>query len=271
MLALALLLPGSSHLARADERTNFLIDRLKYPPGPGQADDPRVRGQAALQLGKTNDDVALRPLCEALGDPSDFVRVAAASGLKRLARAGGLPCLKGRLAVESNANVKTQLQQSIDALGAAGGGGGGGGGEPAAVANAKFYVSLSTITNNTGRPQAEIDAIVVAAIRAKLTSLGTYQVAPARETPDAARAAMSSRKLKGYYLSILVDRFDYSDGNLRVKVRVSVFSYPGKALRGEVPISLVQSSVSPGDKAAEDNLMGIASGAAIDQFSQAFQ
>src|ERR1700728_3896217 len=92
-LAFALALIGRSRPLLADGRTAFLIDRLKYPPAAGQSDDFRVRTNAALQLGRTDDDAAVQPLCDALNDPSDVVRLAVAAGLKRLARPAAVPCL----------------------------------------------------------------------------------------------------------------------------------------------------------------------------------
>ena len=68
----------------------------------------------------------------------------------------------------------------------------------------------------------------------------------------------------------MVDKFDYSGGNLRVKVKLAIFTYPGKDLRGEVPVSPVQSGVSPGDKSSEDNLMALAAGHAVELFAQSF-
>jgi hypothetical protein len=267
-LTLAFAVIGRPALLFADARTAFLIDRLKYPPAAGQSDDFRVRTNAALQLGRTDDDAAVQPLCDALSDPSDVVRLAVAAGLKRLGRPAAVPCLNARIGVETNDAAKTQMQQTVTAIGASGGGGGGGG--SGNVANAKYYVALSKVTNNTGRPQAEVDAVVLGAIQAKLASLGNAQLAPVGESPTAARGVISGRHLKGYYLSILVDKFDYSGGNLRVKVKLAVFTYPGKDLRGEVPVSPVQSGVSPGDKSSEDNLMGLAAGHAVELFAQSF-
>ncbi len=262
-IALTCMIVTASRPLLADDRIAFLIERLKFPPSAGQADDFRVRTNAALQLGRTNDDAAVQPLCDALrGDPSDVVRLAVVAGLKRLARPAALPCLKDRLAIETNEAAKTQIQQAIDAISAA---------PAAAVANAKYYVALSRVTNNTGRAQADVDAVVLGAIRDKLTALGGYQIAPAGETPDAARAVISGRHLKGYYLFITVDKFDYSGGNLRVKVKLGVSTYPGKDLRGEVPVSPVKSGVQPGDKASEDDLMGLAAGHAVELFAQSFQ
>jgi hypothetical protein len=259
---------GSS-AARADDRTGFLIDRLRYPPSAGHSDDFRVRASAALALGTSNDDAAVEPLCQALTqDPSDAVRAAAAAAFGRLARPSSVDCLKARLAADSGAGVKTQIQKALDAISA---GGGSSVGPPRTVPNAKFYVALSAVANATGRTQADVDRVVLAAVRSKLDSLAKYQLAPPNESADAARAAVARRSLKGYYLSLSVDKFDYSGGNLRVRVKVAVSSYPGNDLKGEVPAGITQTGVSPGDKASEDGLMGMAAGRAIELFAQNFQ
>jgi HEAT repeats len=263
VLAVAFFAPRA---ARADDRTNFLIDRLKYPPSAGVSDDPRVRASAALALGTTKDGAAVQPLCQGLSDPSDAVRTAAAAALARLGRAEAVDCLKTRLASESSASVKSQIQKAIDALSPSGGGS-----APAQVANAKYYVSLSSVSNATTRQQGDVDRLVLGAIRAKLASLGKYQLAPSSESADAARAVISGRNLKAFYLSISVDKFDYSDGNLRVKVKIAVSTYPGKDLKGEVPAGITQTGVNPGDTSSEDNLMGMAAGRATELFAQNFQ
>jgi HEAT repeats len=252
--------------ARADDRTNFLIDRLRYPPSAGQSDDFRIRAQAALALGASNDDRAVQPLCQALSDPNDAVRTAVAAALGRLARPAGAECLKARLSSESSSSVQGQIQKAIEASS-----GGSSGGPPRNVANAKFYVALAPISNGTGRPQSEIDRIVLGAVRAKFDSLGKYQLAPSGESPESARSVISARNLKAYYLSISVDKFDYSNGNLRVRVKVAISGYPGKDLKGEVGPGMTQTGVNPGDRSSEDNLMGMVTAQAIDQFAQNFQ
>jgi hypothetical protein len=260
---------GSSAVL-ADDRTAFLIDRLKYPPSAGHSDDFRVRASAALALGTSNDDAAVLPLCQALADPNDAVRSSVAAALGRLARASSIDCLKARLGTDSSTGVKAQIQKALDAIS-----GGGGSSVPSSfpkvVPNARFYVALSPVANSTGRTQADVDRIVLAAVREKLDSLAKYQLAPANESADAARAVVARRNLKAYYLSLAVDKFDYSDGNLRVRVKVAVSTYPGNDLRGEVPAGITQTGVSPGDKASEDNLMGMAAARAVELFAQNFQ
>ena len=270
----ALVLPA---IASADSRTDFLITRLAYPPTQGVADDFRVRTNAALALGATGDDAAVQPLCRALNDPSDTVRQAAAVAMKRLAKPAALNCLKAHLSTEDSSAVKLQLTRAIADLESGGGSSNNGGGSstvdnftPKSNPSAKFYVSTSSVTNNTNRSQADINRIVLGSIRSKLEGAGKYQIAPTGELPESAKTVLTKRKMKGYYLALSVDKFDYSDGNLRVKVRCSVFTYPGKSLLGEVPSGLTQSGVTQPDKSAEENLLGMAAERAVDLFAQNF-
>jgi len=261
--------------ARADGRVEFLADRLRFPPAAGRADDFRVRTSAALALGATNDDGAVAPLCAGLVDPSEAVRQAVAVALKRLGRPAELDCLRRRIGVETNALVKTEIQRAIDGIDASsrsgGGSSGGGGTAPPTVANAKYYVALSGVANNTSRPTGDVERVVKDAITSKLAQLGEYQLAPSGETNGAAKAAIAKRKLKGYYLGIGVEKFDYSDGNLRVRVRIAVFSYPGRDLRGEVPAGATLPGARPGDTGAEDQLLSVVAGQAADLFAQNFK
>jgi HEAT repeats len=268
LVLLALLLLAST--ARADGRVGFLAARLQYPPGSGQPDDFRVRTNAALALAATDDDGAVSPLCGGLDDPSEVVRQAVAVALKKLSRESSRDCLQRRAGAETNASVKAQIKRALDALDAAAGSRGGGG-NAAPVANAKYYVSVSKITNNTTRSAADVQRIVGGAISSKLAELGEYQLAPAGESNDAAKAALVRRKLKGYYLGVSVDKLDYSDGNLRVRVKIAVFSYPGRDLRGEVPAGATLPGARPGDSSAEEQLMSVVASRAAELFAQNFK
>ena len=258
--------------ARGDGRTQFLSERLKYPPSEAQPDDFRVRTNAALALGATGDDAAMAPLCGGLADPSEVVRQAAAVALQRLARVGSLECLRRHVSAETNASVKQQIQRAIDVIDApsrqrapievA---------TPGYVTGAKYYVSVSPVVNNTSRPNAEIEHIVRGAIASKLGQLGDYQLAPPNESNEAAKAVMGRRKLRGFYLGVSVQKFDYSDGSLRVRLKVAVFSYPGKDLRGEVPAGATLPAARPGDKLAEDQLMAVVAERATELFAQNFR
>jgi hypothetical protein len=261
--------------AGADGRVSFLATRLQYPPAAGQADDFRVRTNAALALGATDSDDAIPPLCTALDDPNELVRQGVAVALKRLARESSRDCLRRRSSLETKASVKTQIKKALEALDATGGSdgsGGAGGSTPSAPnANAKYYVSVSKITNNTSRSAADVQRIVGGAITSKLAELGEYQLAPPGESNDAAKAAIARRQLKGYYLGVSVDRLDYSDGNLRVHVKIAVFSYPGRDLRGEVPAGATLPGARPGDSSAEEQLMSVVAARAAELFAQNFR
>lgn len=77
--------------------------------------DFRLRVQAALHLGKSNDGRALRPLYKALRDPSAAVRAAAAAALQSLADPAALPELVKHNADESPA-VRRAVASAIFAL-----------------------------------------------------------------------------------------------------------------------------------------------------------
>jgi hypothetical protein len=263
-----------SPVTRAEGRIQFLAERLKYPPTADHADDFRVRTNAALALGLTNDEDAVAPLCSGLDDPSDAVRQGAAVSLKRLARPSAIDCLRARAAIEPSPSVKTQITQTLEALeGAAtppstpGPGGGGAGND----ANAKYYVALSRVTNRSSRASAEVESVVNAAIVSQLDKTGDFQLAPSGETVAAAKAALSALHLKGYFLATSVEKFDYTGEGLRIRVKITVFSYPGKDLRGEVPAGATLPGARRGDREAENQLMGVVAARAAELFAQNFK
>lgn len=250
-------------IAHADEaKISFLKEKLVE----SDRNDIKVRTSAALALGATNEDGAGEPLCGALADSAEVVRQAAAVALKRLNRPATLPCLRARGPIEKSDAVKVAIQRAIEALGA---GGDGGGNDPIKEnPSAKYYISLSSVANSTGRQQTDVERIVLASMRKKLDAAGSMQLAPGAETPDKARSVMKGRGMKGFYLSIAVDRFDYSEGNLRVKLKVGVFNYPNKALLGNIDKSLTAQGISSGDTATEDRLLELAAGMVSEQFAQ---
>jgi len=99
----------------ADPRTGYLVQQLK------SSDDFKVRTQAALALGASGDDAAVKPLCDALTDANASVKTAAAAALGKLGKPAGLPCLQAAIAKESAGATKTQFQKSIDSLKSGGG------------------------------------------------------------------------------------------------------------------------------------------------------
>ena len=105
-ISLALAFTLIAALAHA-ESVDVLADRLQ------NASDFRVRVQAALALGTSNDSAAVKPLCDGLDDSNTAVRSAAAAALGRLGMKSGVSCLKNRLGSESNASVTAQIRRSI--------------------------------------------------------------------------------------------------------------------------------------------------------------
>ncbi len=259
-LLTATMLMLAPRIANADSaRLRFLSEKMKDA-------DARVRTSAALALGASNDDGAVAPLCGGLSDKEDVVRQASAVALKRLNRSSALPCLREREQRERSDAVRVAITRAIEAIGS---GGDAAGGEPIKHnPNAKYYIALSTVANSTGRAQTEIERIVLRSIRQKLDAAGVVQLAPPNETPEKAREVMKARKLKGFYLAIAVDRFEYTDGNLRVKVKIGVFNYPNKSLLGNVDKTLTAQGVAKPDKASEDRLLELAAGLASEQFAQ---
>lgn len=253
--------------ARADlPRVADLVPKL-------QSTDARVRAATVLQLGATDADDAVPPLCKSLSDDTEIVRIATATALRRLARPSALGCLRERVAVESAEGPKLQMTRAVQSLESAptpaipstppqpapy---------EPPSRPGAKYYVALSPVSSPAGdRPPSEVEAVVLRAVREKLEEQSDYQLAPARETPEAARKALASKKRKGFFLSISVEKFDYSGGNLRTKVNIAVFSYPGKALIAPIGNGATMSSVAPGSHSAEDQLLNALAAAAVKQF-----
>ena len=139
------------------------------------------------------------------------------------------------------------------------------------VSNAKYYVSIPPITNGTSRPRAEIEAKARGAIVSRLAELGEYQVAPPAESSDGGEGHPRQAEAQGLYLAVSLERFDDSSGALRVRIKIAVFSYPGKDLRGEVPAEAAMPGGRIGDSSTEDQLMGLVAARAAELFAENFR
>lgn len=257
-LGAALLAVGPLHprAALAGQGVGYLIEQLKT------AEDYRIRTQAALGLGASGDDAAVKPLCDALGDGNASVKVAAAAALGKLGKPAGLPCLKGAQGRESAASVKAQIDKSIATLDS------GGSTAPAAPgSDTRVYVAIQ-VTNKTTRPAAEVDALVRAAMTEKILAKKGYAVAPKTETSSQGGQIIKSKKLKGYFLMATVEPPIYGGGDLSQVVRVSMWTYPGKALQGEFAPKLTQSGTPKGDTQSESMLMKMCVENAVETFQK---
>jgi hypothetical protein len=239
----------------AQSKTAALAKEIK-------SDDYRVRTQAAMALGSTGDDAAIKPLCDALSDTNASVKTAAAAALGKLNKPASLKCLEAAIAKETVPAIKTTMQKSIDGLKVHSS-------APAAPPppgkDAKFYVAIE-ITNKTKRPTTEVEALVRAAMQTKLLSKTGYSVAPKGETVAQGGQIVKSKKLKGFVLMAVVEDPVYASGSLSVKFTVAMATYPEKSIQGSFSPKLTQSNTPSKDTKSEDALFKLCAESAIDSF-----
>ena len=248
----------AAHSALAQGKVGFLIDQLKH------ATDFRLRTQAALALGASDDASAAAPLCDALDDSSDSVRSAAAAALGKLKSPAGLPCLRRHMS-ESNPSVRSVIEQSAQALQ---GSSTWPSKPPAPGPNDTFYVAIGPVTDKSGRGDKTVEQIVGSAMQDKLLSLHGYAVAPQAESAAGARSIIKKKNLRGFLLQTRVEQPRSTAGGLSIQVRVTMWTYPGKALQGEFSPKLTMSGASAGDTESEDSLIKMAIESAIESFAQ---
>jgi hypothetical protein len=255
--ALVLVLLALARGASAESRVPFLSEQLK------NASDFRVRTQAALALGASDDPSAVDPLCRGLDDANDTVRSAAAAALGKLKNPSGLSCLKAH-AQDRSASVRSVIDRSALVLASAG--------KPSQPPppgpNDTFYVAIGPVTDKTGRSDKSVSDLVASSMQDKLLSLRGYAVAPQGEAAPAAKRIVQQKKLKGYFLQTRVEPPRAAGSDLTVEVRVTMWTYPAKALQGEFSPKLTMSGSSPGDRSSEDNLIKMAVERAIDSFAR---
>lgn len=208
------------------------------------------------------ENAAVQPLCEALGDSSESVRRAAADALSRYPKSDALECLKGHTE-ERSAAVRRAVQQSIETLETIARAG-----EPPPPPKRgdKLYVAIGMTSDKTGREEGSVSRLVADAMRSKLLSTPKVAVAPDGETAAKARAVLTKHKLTGYLLQTVIDVPEYSDSKLTVMVRVTMWSYPGKALEGAFTPKVSIAGVKPGDLETEESLIQAAVERAVDAF-----
>jgi hypothetical protein len=227
------------------------------------ASDFKVRTQAALALGATGDAAAVASLCDGLDDPSNAVRGAAAAALARIGHPSGIPCLKQHVG-ESNPSVHSVIERAIGQLK---GGNPGPSRPPPPGPDDTFYVSIGAITDKTGRGDDSVSTLVTTAMQEKLLSLRGYAIAPRGEKPAVAQRVLKNNRLKGFLLLVRVEPPRDAGGDLTVQVRVTMWTYPGKALQGEFSPRLTMSGATAGDADSENQLIKMAVEKAIDNFA----
>ncbi len=141
------------------------------------AQDFRVRVQAALELGRSGERAALEPLLEALDDSNASVRAAAAAALAKLGDANAVPTLEKHRDDESRA-VAREVAGALTVL-------------ARAAPGAEIRVRLGTVHNGTRVRSGALEQQILAASKKKLGELPGVRVvsdeaAPALEpkSPD---------------------------------------------------------------------------------------
>lgn len=255
-LFVALLLAGSSARADIADSLDVLSLRLRSDV------DASVRAKAARDIGTKGDSQGVGVLCGALVDQSEPVRREAASALSKFPRSGALDCLIARTD-ERDSGVKAAIEQAISSLRALEKGAA----KPALPKKGdKLYVAIGLTSDKTRRAEGEVASLVHDAMRAKLLSIPKVAVAPDGEAAGSARAILSKYRLKGYMLQAVVDEPEHDEGKLTMVVRVTMWSYPGKALEGAFTPRLSLPGAKAEDVEAQDMLIRAAVERAVDAF-----
>jgi hypothetical protein len=221
-LALALLIfPLGSAFAQDDGRISFLGKQIQ------KSTDARVRAQAALLLGSTEDSAAVGPLCLGLDDASEVVRLAAARALGSLQDPASWDCLRKKLS-DPSVNVREAVKKAFAVV------------EAAKNRKPEFYIQILPVQDKTSHLGDELVRYTEERLKAKLEKMGSM-FAPPRESKAAAKSVIKSKRLKGYVLKVELD--EVPAGGLRMQV--VCFTYPEQSLLGQVQVK------ASGGKAAD--------------------
>jgi hypothetical protein len=235
----------SAAAAPSPSEVSELAKRLR------SSDDFRVRTQAALALGATADGRAVPALCDGLKDPNAAVRSAAAAALGRTGPQG-ISCLQNQAGVEQVKNVQAAIDGALKVLAPP---------KPSITDSTKYYVAIAEVTNGTTRTTPELQAVIRKSLDKYFSKLAGVVVAPASETPEQAKSLLAKHpRVKPLCVWPKVT-IAYERGDLKLKVELSLLTYPGKAFRGSVSRSLTMPEVGSPDRSAEDELIDMASGA----------
>ena len=257
-LGLGVFLATCFFSAAALADVDYFIDQLT------NATDFRVRTQAALALGASDDKAAVSPLCDALDDTNDTVRSAAAAALGRLKNPKGLPCLKAHLG-ESSPSVLSVIERSAKSLS------GGQVGQATAARPERHLLRGHRSGERQDRSWRQVGFRCGARHHAREAALDT---AAARSRPRA-RAGGAAKKiikkhgsLTGYLLRTRVEPPRAEGDELIIQVGITMWTYPGGDLKGSFTPKLRMQGASPGDRESEDSLVKMAVENAVENFAR---
>jgi hypothetical protein len=176
LLSFALLTAVSS--AWASPGLDELVDQLQHGA------DFRVRVAAALQLGKSLNPGASKPLEDALDDPNASVRAAAAAALKNLGDVSALGPLRAH--TDKSDAVKAQVSSAIKSLEE----------EATSGPKTKVVVKIGIMKNGSGVKSSKIELELADSSRRKLNELpGVRVLAEGGAEPDNVPMVMVTGKI----------------------------------------------------------------------------
>ncbi len=212
------------------------------------SDDFRIRTQAALALGASADARAVRPLCGGLADGATTVRAAAAAALGRLNK-GGKECLKKRLQVEDNAEVRAVIERALAKLGEQ---------TPKIGPDTRVYVAIGDVTSKAEQSNRPLQELVRRLLIKHFAKTPGVVVAPPGETTEQATKLLKQHPtVKAVYIWPKVT-VRYAGKTLQIKIDVTLFSYPDKSMLGMLSRKLSVGDTQPGDTDTEDELLDMA-------------
>ena len=185
--------------------------------------DFRVRVAAALALGRSKSPGARPALEKALGDSHPAVRSAAAAALGALGDAGAVGALRAAAGRESEAGVKSQMEQVAKRLSGSG----------HTQGKAKFLVSLGKVENKSGVTGPTLLGALKASARSRIAQIPGVEVLA--DGADAA-AEGKSRNLPAFALDGSLTQLAKKQGSDGVgyaaRVEFLIRKVPDQTLKG---------------------------------------
>lgn len=198
--------------AFGDPELGSLIKQLRH------GSNFRMRVQAALQLGKSKDTRATKPLAQALDDKNVSVRAAAAAALKTLGDPEALPALKENR-LDRSPIVRRQVNESIIAL-------------ETRMKEVRVLVQVGTMKNRTSDASESVVVVLEHASRKTLQSIPSVNVIGDAE--DVMRVA-KRRNLPAVMMTGSIRELDAKQGGLyTAKVEYVLHRMPEQAIAGKV-------------------------------------
>jgi len=254
VVALALTLAASAARAGGDATATAIRELATNS-------DFRVRTQAALSLGGSDDVKAVDPLCRALDDTKAAVRAAAAAALGKLGK-GGEACLSEHETKETTDSAKVAIQKAIGALRAASGVSA----ECVIDAKTRYYISIGKTVDNTQRKKSKVPELVRSALTKALLRQKGFCIGPDGENKAGYQKRISGKtQIRGLLLSPKIQAAEYQDDAVTVRFEIAILTFPEKALKGMIPVKLTQQGAVKKSEQAEDELFRLAVDRAVEK------